>query len=198
VRLIAATNRDIIETIRAGHFREDLFHRLNVVQIRLPPLRERGPDVLLLAGHFLRQFSVSLRKTAKSFSRGAQQKLLSHHWPGNVRELRNVVERALILETTDEIQATSVPDFQLETRLRKTAPSPTAGAGSLDEMTADFERELITTMLERNGFNLTKTAEQLKISRHALRYRMQRLNIKTTTDAEEGAELPEGKEASPC
>jgi len=198
VRLIAATNRDIIETIRAGHFREDLFHRLNVVQIRLPPLRERGPDVLLLAGHFLRQFSVSLRKTAKAFSRGAQQKLLSHHWPGNVRELRNVVERALILETTDEIQATSVPDFQLETRLRKTAPSPTAGAGSLDEMTADFERELITTMLERNGFNLTKTAEQLKISRHALRYRMQRLNIKTTTDAEEGAELPEGKEASPC
>jgi DNA-binding NtrC family response regulator len=198
VRLIAATNRDIIEAIREGHFREDLFHRLNVVQLRLPPLRERGPDVLLLAEHFLRQFSASLRKTAKAFSRGAQQKLLSHHWPGNVRELRNVVERALILETTSEIQASNVPDFQLETRLRKAATPPAAGTGSLDEMTADFERELIAAMLERNDFNLTKTSEQLKISRHALRYRMQRLNITTTGDAEEGVKVPEGKEASPC
>src|SRR5487761_2192242 len=89
VRLLAATNRDIIAAIREGQFREDLFHRLNVVQMRLPPLRERGPDVLLLAEHFLRVFGAAMRKPAGRFSAGARQKLLAHHWPGNVRELRN-------------------------------------------------------------------------------------------------------------
>ena len=119
VRLIAATNRDIIEAIAKDEFREDLFHRLNVVQFRLPPLRERGQDVLLLAEHFLKQFSQTINKPVKKFSRAAQQKLMSHHWPGNVRELRNVIERALILETTSEIQSASLPDFQIETGLRK-------------------------------------------------------------------------------
>src|SRR5580700_10239545 len=119
VRLIAATNRDIIEAIRQNEFREDLFHRLNVVQFRLPPLRERQQDVLLLANHFLKHFATSIKKPARKFSRSAQQKLLSHHWPGNVRELRNVIERALILETTTEVQAASLPDFHLEGRLRK-------------------------------------------------------------------------------
>ena len=198
VRLLAATNRDIIEAIRQGQFREDLFHRLNVVQLRLAPLRERGQDVLLLAKHFWGLFGVSLRKTAKNFSRAAQQKLLSQHWPGNVRELRNVVERALILETTGEIQAGSLPDFQLETGLRKAAAPAVPHTGSLDEMTAGFERELITTMLERNGFNLTKTAEQLKISRHALRYRMQRLNIATAGDVGDETAVSEGKDGAPC
>ncbi|HEY9510499.1 MAG TPA: sigma-54 dependent transcriptional regulator, partial [Verrucomicrobiae bacterium] len=87
VRLIAATNRDIVDAIRNDQFREDLFHRLNVVQFRLPPLRERGEDVLLLAEHFLRHFNSGMNKHVKGISRGAKQKLLSHHWPGNVREL---------------------------------------------------------------------------------------------------------------
>src|SRR5580765_3577731 len=99
VRLIAATNRDIIEAIRQNHFREDLFHRLNVVQFRPPALRERGADILLLAQHFLRNFCLTLCKPSKTFSIAAQHKLMSHHWPGNVRELRNAVERAVILET---------------------------------------------------------------------------------------------------
>ena len=128
VRLIAATNRDIIEAIRQDQFREDLFHRLNVVQFRLPPLRERGDDVLLLADHFLRSFGVSLNKKTRTISRAARQKLLSHHWPGNVRELRNVIERALILETTSEIQPGSLPDFQLggppaQRRRRQSSPA---------------------------------------------------------------------------
>src|SRR3954463_13633583 len=84
VRLIAATNRNIIEAIQQNEFREDLFHRLNVVQFRLPPLRERGQDVLLLADHFLRHFSHTIKKSVKRFSKAAQQKLLTHHWPGNV------------------------------------------------------------------------------------------------------------------
>ncbi len=192
VRLIAATNRDIIDAIRQNEFREDLFHRLNVVQFRLPPLRERDQDVLILAEHFLKQFSQSMKRPAKRFSRAAHQKLMSHHWPGNVRELRNVIERALILETSPEIQPGSLPDFQLETGLRKSAAPKAIGLESLDEMMANMERDLITTVLEQNHFSLTRTAERLKISRHALRYRMQRLNINTGTDGEDDASA--GKE----
>lgn len=188
VRLIAATNRDIIDAIQKDEFREDLFHRLNVVKFRLPPLRERGQDVLLLADHFLKHFGQTIKKPAKKFSRAAQQKLMSHHWPGNVRELRNVIERALILETSSEVQSASLPDFQIETGLRKAAAHKTVAGQTLDEMMSNFERELVTTVLEQNHFSLTRTAEQLKISRHALRYRMQRLNI--STDAETSEEEP--------
>jgi len=198
VRLIAATNRDIIEAIRQNEFREDLFHRLNVVQFRLPPLRDRHQDVLVLAEHFLKHFGQNMKKPARKISRTAQQKLLSHHWPGNVRELRNVIERALILETTSEVQPGSLPDFELETGLRKAAAAPRAVAGgTLDEMMSNFERELITGVLEQNHFSLTRTAEQLKISRHALRYRMQRLNISTETDGDEEPAPSAGKEGQP-
>ena len=195
VRLIAATNRDIIDAIRENHFREDLYHRLNVVQFRPPPLRERGSDVILLAEHFLKYFSYSLNKPVKAISKGAQAQLLSHHWPGNVRELRNVVERAVILEVSDEIQASSLPDFKTETRLRKGEMPVLNGTLSLDETVANFERELINNLLEQNHFSLTKTAEQLKISRHALRYRMQRLNISVGVD-EDTTVIPPVKETS--
>jgi DNA-binding NtrC family response regulator len=196
VRLIAATNRDIIEAIRENEFREDLFHRLNVVQLRLPPLRDRAGDIELLAEHFLRHFEASMNKHVRSVSRAARLKLAGHHWPGNVRELRNVIERALILESTAEIQASSLPDFQLETRLRKTAVPTSSGTESLDELLAGFERELISSILERNQFSLTRTAEQLKISRHALRYRMQRLNISAEDDEEENT-APAEKDSAP-
>ena len=183
VRFVAATNRDIVEAIRKGDFREDLFHRLNVVQFRLPPLRERGDDVLQLAEHFLRHFAATMNRSVRTLSRGAKQKLLAHAWPGNVRELRNVIERALILETGIEVQPASLPDFQLETRLQRgDTPRPTGG--SLDEIVANYERELIAGMLEQNNRSITKTAEQLKLSRHALRYRMQRLNLVQDGDEE--------------
>jgi len=196
VRLIAATNRDIIEAIRQNQFREDLFHRLNVVQLRPPPLRERGRDVLLLAEHFLRQFNAAMNKPVRHISPGAQQKLLTHHWPGNVRELRNVIERAVILETGTEIHAASLPEFHLETRLRKGELPVVPTGQSIDEVMSNFEREFILNSLEQHRYNLTRTAEQLKISRHALRYRMQRLNIHT--EAEEDAGHSAAKEASSC
>ena len=177
VRLIAATNRDIIEAIRQNQFREDLYHRLNVVQFRPPPLRERGHDVIFLAEHFLKYFTISMNKPVKGIAKAAQQQLLSHHWPGNVRELRNVIERAVILEKSDEIQPGNLPDFKLETGLRKGDVPVLNGTMSLDDSMANYERDLITSILEQNHFSLTKTADQLKISRHALRYRMQRLNI---------------------
>ncbi|MFN3408002.1 MAG: sigma-54-dependent transcriptional regulator [Limisphaerales bacterium] len=176
VRLVAATNRDIIQAIQKGDFREDLFHRLNVVQFRLPPLRERGDDVLLLAEHFRRQFSATMGRVTRGFTAAARDKLRAHTWPGNVRELRNAVERALILETGPEVQAVSLPDFQLELRLQRgDAPRPVAG--SLDELLAAYERDVITRTLEQHQHNISRAAEQLQLSRHALRYRMQRLNL---------------------
>jgi len=184
VRLLAATNRDIVQAIRDDQFREDLFHRLNVVQLRLPPLRERGEDVLLLAEHFLKAFGASMNKITRSISKAARQKLLAHHWPGNVRELRNAIERSLILETSREIQPENLPDFRLESQLHKSGFQRPAG-DSLDEMMANFERQLINSILEQNHFSLTRTAEQLKLSRHALRYRMQRLNINVEGETEE-------------
>ncbi len=177
VRLIAATNRDIIHAIRQNHFREDLFHRLNVVQFLPPPLRERGHDVLLLAAHFLRHFCLSMNKLVKGFSPNAQHQLLAHHWPGNVRELRNAVERAVILETTEEIQPASLPNFQVESKLRKFDTAFITAGLSLDQAITNYERDLILSIHEQNQGNLNRVAEQLKISRHALRYRMQRLNI---------------------
>ena len=186
VRLIAATNRDIVKAIESGDFREDLFHRLNVVQFNLVPLRERGEDIGLLADHFLKIFRAVLGKPVTGFSAAARHKFLAHRWPGNVRELRNVVERALILETSHEVQPSSLPDFSIESRLQKGAPLTVAPDESLDAALERLERELIQNMLEQNNFNLTRAAERLKLTRHSLRYRMQRLNMKTA--ASDGSE----------
>jgi DNA-binding NtrC family response regulator len=188
VRLVAATNRDITQAIAADQFREDLFHRLNVVQFLLPSLRERGEDVLLLAEHFLKLFRAVMNKNVGGLSTGARQKLVSHHWPGNVRELRNAIERALILETAREIQPASLPDFQVESRLQKTATIQAAANESLDDALARLERDLINHALAQNDSSLTRAAERLKLSRHSLRYRMQRLNMNTGDGA--GSETP--------
>src|SRR5208282_6029839 len=126
---------------------------------------------------FLKLFRATMNKNVNGFTQAARQKLLSHRWPGNVRELRNAVERALILETTREIQPSSLPDFQIEARLQKAPAVQPAPDESLDTALARMERELITGVLEQNNFNLTRTAEQLKLTRHSLRYRMQRLNM---------------------
>ena len=181
VRLVAATNRDIVQAIAAGDFREDLFHRLNVVQFHLPSLRERGDDVRLLAEHFLKIFRAVLNKNITAFTPAAHQKMLAHRWPGNVRELRNVVERALILETGREVQPASLPDFSIEARLQKTGPAVAGPDESLEAALERIERELIQGALEQNNFSLTRAAGQLKLTRHSMRYRMQRLNMKTDT-----------------
>ena len=186
VRFIAATNRDIVQAIAADQFREDLFHRLNVVQFNLPPLRERGNDILLLAEHFLRSFRAKTNKKVDVLTPAARQKLLSHRWPGNVRELRNAIERALILENTHEIQPGSLPDFHAEARPQKSSNQP-APDESLDDALARLEREVINHALAQNDFSLTRAAEQLKLTRHSLRYRMQRLNMSLDDGAHEAA-----------
>jgi DNA-binding NtrC family response regulator len=175
LRVLAATNRDIVELIQRGGFREDLFHRLNVVQFRPPPLRERGDDVLRLAEHFLAGFCRALNKPVLQLGRGAQQTLLRHRWPGNVRELRNAIERAVILEAGTEVQASSLPDFAVEARLGPSAGDE-VGFRSLEEALAEQERRWIVVALERHR-TMGQAAEALGISRHALRYRMQRLGL---------------------
>jgi DNA-binding NtrC family response regulator len=179
VRLIAATNRNIVEAIKKGEFREDLFHRLNVMQFRPPPLRERGSDIPLLARNFLKGFAAKLGRSVKDISPLAMQALQAHSWPGNVRELRNVIERAVILEPTEWIQPASLPDFEVESRLRD-GPVERSGAargGSLPEALLRFEREMLLDALESCGGSLSKAASALDLSRHSLRYRMGRLGL---------------------
>jgi two-component system response regulator AtoC len=131
-----------------------------------------------------------MNKPVKALSASARQKLLAHHWPGNVRELRNALERAVILETTPEIQPESLPDFRVETRLRRGNTPVVDVAAPLDDQLAAYERDLILRVLAQNNFNLTRTAEQLKISRHQLRYRTQRLSIQTGDGAEDESSNP--------
>ena len=181
VRIIAATNRDIVLAIKENDFREDLYHRLNVMQFRPPPLRDRGRDVVNLAEHFLVQNCEKLGRAPLTLSTAAEQKLLAHQWPGNVRELRNVMERAAIIEQTDEVQPESLPDFELETQLRSSSDSsPEAEVDfqlGFAEAVASFERKMIQKALEQNQYNVNRSAEQLKMTRHSLRYRMQQLGL---------------------
>ena len=185
VRIIAATNRDIIDAIENGDFREDLYHRLNVVQLRVSPLRDREGDVVLLAEHFLSGFGRKMNKQFQPLSSEVNYMLENHHWPGNVRELRNTMERAVILSTSDVIHPVNLPDFRLETRLRKEDDSASSYDGlSLEEALASFERDMIRVELARNDKNLSRTAQKLGISRHALRYRMTRLQLTDEADSE--------------
>ena len=190
VRIIAATNRDIVQAIKDNDFREDLYHRLNVMQFRPPPLRDRGRDVLTLAEHFLVQNCQNLGRSSLKLSTVAEHKLLAHQWPGNVRELRNVMERAAILEQTDEVQPDSLPDFELETQLR--SGSSSSGGAEIGfelgfaEAVASFERNMIQKALEQNQFNINRSAEQLKMTRHSLRYRMQQLGLGNNSKDSDG------------
>ena len=194
VRIISATNRDIVQAIRDNEFREDLYHRLNVMKFQPPPLSKRGEDVILLAEHFLAQNCDDLGRSQLKISHEAMEKLLSHKWPGNVRELRNVMERAAILEQTDEVQPGSLPDFVFEARLRDSDDdSDDALMTDLGfaESVAEFERNIIKAALEQCQYNVNRTAEQLKMTRHSLRYRMQQLGI--TNPSARGGDTHDGE-----
>ena len=178
VRIVAATNRDIIEAIEEGEFREDLYHRLNVVQMRVAPLRDRKEDVIILAEHFLSKFGRKMSKFFEPLSAEVKSLLKAHHWPGNVRELRNTMERSAILSTANSLSPSDLPDFQFETRLGKgeTENINYSDLG-LEAALATFERSIIEAELSRNDNNLSRAAQKLQISRHALRYRISRLKI---------------------
>ena len=192
VRVIAASNRDLKTEGEAGRFRADLFYRLSVIQIDIPPLRERGEDIRVLAEYYIDSFRNRLRKQIDSVSPEALAAFARYHWPGNVRELRNVIERAMILEDGNEITMKYLPraliaDLGLssETKDNRHADEPVwlpASGLSLE----DVEMSLVRQALERSGGNQTKAAELLAISRDQLRYRMKKLEEEAAVASDPG------------
>jgi len=164
VRLIAATNRDLAADVREGRFREDLYYRLNVVHIEMPPLRVRGGDVLVLANHFLRRFAEENHKRIDGFSDQVRTKIVGHRWPGNVRELENAIERAVVLSEGTVIEEQDLPV--------DVAPL-TQGAVRIPGATmAEIERHAILSTLEATNGSTTKAAEMLDISVRTIQYRL--------------------------
>jgi two-component system, NtrC family, response regulator HydG len=168
VRIIAATNRNLEEEVKNGAFREDLFYRLNVVTLHIPPLRERHEDIPLLAQHFLEKYSDKNHKKVKGFSPLAMDMLLKYPWPGNVRELENTIERAVILLPDDYITDKELPSTITESHAERSgrpAPPPTVAANRPLE---EIEREAILATLEDTGGNKSETARRLGINRKTL------------------------------
>jgi two-component system nitrogen regulation response regulator NtrX len=184
VRIIAATNKDLKQEMAKGTFREDLYFRLNVVRVHLPPLRERLEDIPALARSFLREFALLHHKSERELSANAQRVLLRHSWPGNVRELRNLLERLVILQSPDAgiIEDTEIlphlSDGVSISKSREYEEIPTGGK-SLKDAKAGFERDFIVQALNENGWNISKTAQVLGIERSYLHRRMKSFGIES-------------------
>jgi two-component system response regulator HydG len=168
VRILAATNRSLEEEVENGNFREDLYYRLNVVTLSVPPLRERQDDISLLARHFLAKYTEKNRKKVNGFSPLAMDMLIKYEWPGNVRELENTIERAVILLTGDHITEKELPSNITEPYTQISdwvkQPKPISVNRSLE----DIEKEAILATLEATGGNKSETARRLKINRKTL------------------------------
>src|SRR5579863_5541457 len=176
VRIIAATNVDLKQQVREGKFREDLFYRLNVITIDLPPLRSRREDIPLLAQHFLEYYANENGLPPRQLSAEALRSLLDYDWPGNVRELENAIERGVVLSSGTEIGLDLLPDHLLGRGAAFTLHDPPADA-SLFEIVEDVERRIITEMLEKCNWNQTDAAEHFKVPLSTLNQKIRRLNI---------------------
>jgi DNA-binding NtrC family response regulator len=166
LRLVSATNRDLVAAIEDGSFRSDLYYRLNVVTIQLPPLRERKDDVPLLAAHFINKYNVEFNKKFDRVNRKAMDFLMDYHWPGNVRELENVIERAIVIAQGPEVKIDHLPFCNVEA-------TPTEDLQSLQEV----ERLHIEKMLQRNDWNIAKTARLLNIDRSTLHKKIKKFDL---------------------
>ncbi len=208
VRLVTATNRDLLQEIGTGNFREDLYYRLNVVPIHIPPLRERRADIGLLVDHFIAKFNERLKKDITGVERDAVSRLMAYNWPGNIRELENMIERTMLFCEAATIRASDLPPELAAPAVAPQAPSPAAAAGvsslssapaaedrsastgapptpappSLKEAvraeTERVERELIQRALDETGGNVTQAARKLKISRKGLQTKMKELGLR--------------------
>jgi len=187
VRFVAATNKVLLSEVQAGKFREDLYYRLQVVSLNIPPLRERGEDILVLARHFIDRFNLQYDRKIRGVDAEAREILLRYPWPGNVRELENLLERIFILEDDDEVLPRHLPDRILRTvraGSRQVVPSPDPKeeaeslTGGFHQATAAFQRRLVKQALDASGGNLQKAAALLGISRHALRHQMIKLGMR--------------------
>lgn len=184
VRVISATNKNLEQEVKAGRFREDLFYRMNVIQLTCPPLRERKEDIPMLSGHFLEKFSKVLGMNVKKISNEAMDVLKRYHYPGNVRELENIIERTVALEPGAVILPESLPKHMLEAREEATGQvdaqtiqiDDTKGI-ELERLTADFERALLVKALEQTGGVKKKAAKLLNISFRSMRYRVDKYGL---------------------
>jgi transcriptional regulator with GAF, ATPase, and Fis domain len=194
VRIVAATNADLAQLVKEGKFREDLYYRLNVINIALPALRDRKEDIPLLAGHFFtyycRENDKFLDPTGKSilhFQPEALQVLMEHSWPGNVRELENVVERAVVLASEPSVPVDVLPDALLQAngiRLNRAEGSPLPADASLFEIVNEFERRTIIDRLEKCSWSQTEAAESLHVPLSTLNQKIKRLDIKIRKKSE--------------
>jgi two-component system response regulator AtoC len=201
VRLIAATNRDLQKEIEAGRFRNDLFYRLNVVPIVLPPLRDRKSDIPTLARHFLEKYNKKLNKKLEGFDDEALTVLQAYAWPGNIRELENLVERILLFADGPRIKVKDLPEPILGQKVAlatsaQSSPGPSAaeaapatGETSLKDIVrmkaAELEKDLIVKALDETGGNVTRAAKLLQISRKSLQTKMKEFSLRDEGSAEE-------------
>jgi two-component system nitrogen regulation response regulator NtrX len=185
VRIIVATHRNLEEQVRAGTFREDLYHRVFVFPISLPPLRERREDIRVLAEHFARQLAEQNGWKPKNFSREAMEELERYSWPGNVRELRNVVERALLLSSGDTVEGgvvqRALPQSAQLVTANANGSSAAISSGTLAGRVEAFERETLLAELKRNHHHMTNTAKALGLERSHLYKKCQQLGIDVRT-----------------
>lgn len=176
VRIIAATNVDLRQAVREGRFREDLYYRLNVITLEMPPLRSRREDIPLLTQHFLKHFSEENELPLRTLTPEALRVLMDYDWPGNVRELENVMERGVVLSSTPQIPVDLLPDHMTGKQYSPTLLEHNADA-SLFEILEDLERRIIIAKLERCKWNQTEAAEQFRVPLSTLNQKIKRLNI---------------------
>jgi PAS domain S-box-containing protein len=179
VRVVAATNRKLTEAIEEGKFRLDLYYRLNVIQVVLPPLRDRKEDILPLADHFVRMYNSKFKRNLQGISHSAAALLLAHDWPGNVRELRNVIERAMVLEEAEWIQISSLYiESDANRPPRPDAQESKVPEGPFQVSLEEAEKNLVVKALEKAGGNQTRAAVLLGVTRDTLRYKMKKFNLR--------------------
>lgn len=175
VRVVAATNRDLRDAVNEGRFRDDLYYRLNVLPLALPPLRERSEDILLLVEHFISRFNAEFKKAVRGVSKQAARALESYPWPGNIRELKNLVERAMLLADREDV-------LQLEHFMMPSAGQHSTRDFSLPANGCDLdhvERSLVEQALERARWNQTEAAKLLHLHRDQIRYRIKKFGLRT-------------------
>ena len=189
VRIITATNRDLSKAVSEGKFREDLYYRLNVIPITLPPLRERTDDIPLLADHFLNKFNKALNKNVKGFSQTTMELFRNYEWRGNVRELENIIERAVALSNSEIITPEYLPDILRDSSRSSSAIPvniPQEGL-DLEGLIGDIEKELLLKALEKTNWIKKDAAKLLHLNFRSFRYRLDKYNLN---------KKPLGKEAA--
>src|SRR5271155_1097866 len=208
VRIVAASNVELLTLVREGRFREDLYHRLNVIHLQLPPLRDRREDIPALLAHFLARYCLENTKPMRLFTAGAMKLLMDYDWPGNVRELENVVERAVVLSTQERVDVDLLPEsirskeivrgvrLQLSEFLPPLPGEPGSRSGadhlqpSLFQIMDEIERRIIMDMLERTGWNQTEAAERFLIPLSTLNQKIKRLGIDVRKRGRSDESLP--------